>query len=107
MTYTFDKFPYEANVESVKDGSPAMWLRFTDKTIDLVNEDGYEWTDPRDQWRFLIREECGFCQSSDCDGECEEVDAYSDYDPSWDYPEYDPQTSFYEATGRLAFPNEY
>lgn len=57
-------------------------------------------------WDALFpEEECGFCQQTDCDGECD-----TDYEPypiEWDYPEYDAQTAFYESTGRMQFPNEY
>lgn len=41
---------YEATHQSANDGSPAMMLRQDDTTITLVNEDGFEWTDPRGDW---------------------------------------------------------
>lgn len=53
---------------------------------------------------FADPKECGFCQQTDCEGECEPEDYY---DPSMDYPEYDPQTAFFEREGRPMFPNEY
>ena len=97
---------------SVIDGSPAMVLAHNWTTIWLQNEDGFVWSDPIDQWVRIENPvypdewlECGFCQQTDCDGECD-----TDYEPypvEWDYPEYDAQTAFYESTGRMRFPNEY
>jgi len=42
--------PYQATHVSVHDGSDAMLVSQGGATITLVNEDGYAWTDPRDQW---------------------------------------------------------
>lgn len=42
---------YNHTHASVYDGSPAMVVSTTDTTITLVNEDGFEWTDPIDQWK--------------------------------------------------------
>ena len=114
MDTTSDTFEYFATHESVRDGSTAMCKSQTWDTITLINEDGDIWTDPMNQWVRLevidypasyYDEECGFCQQTDCDGDCEPED--DDYHLSYDYPEYDPQTAFYEATGRMQFPNEY
>lgn len=44
---------------------------------------------------------------TECEGIIATMEGDDGYDPSWDYPEYDPQTSFYESTGRMMFPNEY
>lgn len=41
---------YAATHVSAADGSDAMLVRQTATTITLVNEDGYEWTDPAEQW---------------------------------------------------------
>lgn len=98
---------------SVNDGSPAMVLSTTWTKITLQNEDGHVWTDPTDQWVKIENpvfppewddEECGFCQRTDCDGNCE---YFTDMSIHYDYPEYDAQTAFYESTGRMQFPNEY
>jgi hypothetical protein len=43
-------FKYKYTHVSVRDQSPAMYVDSTDSTITLVNEDGFEWTDPIDQW---------------------------------------------------------
>ena len=45
---------YEDTHQSAHDGSPAMMVARTDKTITLVNEDGFQWTDPIDQWVPII-----------------------------------------------------
>jgi hypothetical protein len=42
---------YQHTHESVRDKSPAMLVRQDEATITLVNEDGFEWTDPAGQWR--------------------------------------------------------
>lgn len=100
---------------SVNDGSPAMVLSHTWTEITLQNEDGHVWTDPIEQWVRIenpvfppewAEEECGFCQSTDCDGDCEQDDEGYPW-MEYDYPEYDAQTAFYEQTGRMQFPNEY
>lgn len=41
---------YRHTHASVNDGSMAMLVDEGEETITLVNEDGYEWTDPIDQW---------------------------------------------------------
>lgn len=41
---------YRHTHESVHDYSPAMVVSQTDTHITLVNEDGFEWTDHRDDW---------------------------------------------------------
>lgn len=99
---------------SVNDGSPAMVLAHTWTTIWLQNEDGHVWSDPIGQWERIENpvfppewddEECGFCQTKGCEGDC---DAPDDFDyTSIDYPEYDAQTAFFEREGRPMFPNEY
>ena len=47
----FKRFKYKDTHVSANDGSPAMLVRQDHTTITLVNEDGYEWTDPIWQWR--------------------------------------------------------
>lgn len=49
---------YEATHASVRDNSTAMVVSRTAHTITLINEDGYEWTDPSWQW-FRIDEPDG------------------------------------------------
>lgn len=44
-------FEYDHTHESVRDGSPAMIVSQTAETITLVNEDGFQWTDPLENWR--------------------------------------------------------
>jgi hypothetical protein len=44
------KFDYTATHTSAHDGSDAMVVAQDEETITLVNEDGFEWTDPRDDW---------------------------------------------------------
>ena len=46
---------YEHTHYSVIDGSPAMRVRSDLDTITLVNEDGYVWTDPVEQWKEIPR----------------------------------------------------
>lgn len=49
--FTDGLYDYDHTHESALDGSPAMVVTQTDTTITLINEDGYRWTDPLDQWR--------------------------------------------------------
>lgn len=42
---------YKHTHASVRDGSPAMLVSQTGDSITLVNEDGFEWTDPLTNWR--------------------------------------------------------
>lgn len=44
---------YQHTHQSARDGSPAMLISQTATTVTLVNEDGDEWTDPRDQWQVI------------------------------------------------------
>ena len=44
-------FEYDHTHESAHDGSPAMLVSQTAETITLVNEDGFQWTDPIEDWR--------------------------------------------------------
>lgn len=44
------RFQYTHTHTSTGDGSPAMVVRQDATTITLVNEEGYQWTDPLDQW---------------------------------------------------------
>ena len=67
---------YEATHQSVRDGSPAMWVSMTHDTITLVNEDGFEWTDPRDQWVWLPTPVPDFI-----DEDVEEISRLIDGDP--------------------------
>ena len=48
-----EEMMYRHTHVSVNDGSPAMFVSQTEDTITLVNEDGFEWTDPRDQWEHI------------------------------------------------------
>ena len=41
---------YEATHTSAFDGSDAMLVSQDAETITLINEDGYEWTEPRAHW---------------------------------------------------------
>lgn len=41
---------YTHTHQSVRDGSAAMRVSEGHGTITLVNEDGFYWTDPADQW---------------------------------------------------------
>lgn len=43
-------FRYVATHASVEDDSTAMIVLQDDKTITLMNEDGYTWRDPLNQW---------------------------------------------------------
>lgn len=47
---------YKHTHASYNDGSTAMMVSETKDTITLVNEDGYEWTDPHGQWILLGNE---------------------------------------------------
>lgn len=41
---------------SVFDGSPAMVVSQNEETITLINEDGFEWTDPLSHWAPIEKE---------------------------------------------------
>lgn len=86
---------------SVNDGSPAMVLSYTWTEITLQNEDGHVWTDPIENWVRI--ENPVFPPEWDDEDDDEPVEDWTDID----YPEYDAQTDFYNATGRMQFPNEY
>lgn len=53
MTFNFTLRPYYHSHASVNDDSPAMVVSHTHETITLVNEDGFVWTDPIDQWKRI------------------------------------------------------
>lgn len=45
---------YEHTHQSTIDGSPAMLVSQTSDTITLMNEDGFQWTDPSNEWTPII-----------------------------------------------------
>jgi hypothetical protein len=75
-----------------------------DEAIDSVFEDEEAHGEPVDG---CVEEFGAHVDHRDCARMLDVMQNGYDYDPSYDYPEYDPQTSFYEATGRMQFPNEY
>lgn len=102
--FTPRDYYYHSHV-SVNDDSPAMVLAHNHTTIWLQNEDGHVWSDPIDQWERI--ENPIYPPEWDDEDEGPDMNEPDYYDPSWDYPAYDPQTDFYNATGRMPFPNEY
>ena len=75
---------YEPTHQSHEDGSPAMMVSETEDTITLVNEDGFQWTDPTEMWCPILDDD-GFYPDHEEDvywsgtGELMNDDSYIDY----------------------------